>query len=163
MQKTDFVKVLSVLHKHNVAFIVVGGVSAVLHGAPVTTFDLDILHLRSEENVERLLTALKELNAYYRVRKDVRIEPSKSALMGQGHNLLLTDAGPLDVLCLVGKANHTRSYEDLLGESETFEVEDFTFRSQGLESLIQLKREIGREKDLAVLPVLESTLREKKK
>ena len=163
MQKTDFIKVLSTLHKHGVEFMVTGGISAVLHGAPVTTLDLDIIHLRSEENVDRLLAALKELNAYYRVRKDIRIEPEKSALMGKGHHLLLTDAGPLDVLCVVGKANQTRGYEDLLDESEEFEVEDFHFRSQSLESLIALKREIGREKDFAVLPVLESTLKEKKK
>lgn len=139
MQKTDFVKVLRTLHKHGVEFIVTGGVSAVLHGAPVTTLDLDIIHSRSEENVERLLTALKELHAYYRTKKDIRIGPSKSALMGKGHHLLLTDAGPLDVLCVVGKADHTKFYEDIFDESEEFEVEDFHFRSQSLESLIDLK------------------------
>jgi hypothetical protein len=35
---------------HDVEFIVVGGVAAVLQGAPVVTFDLDILHRRTPEN-----------------------------------------------------------------------------------------------------------------
>jgi len=44
MPKTDFAAVLRVLAAHRVDFIVVGGVSAVLQGAPVNTFDLDVLH-----------------------------------------------------------------------------------------------------------------------
>jgi hypothetical protein len=36
----------------------VGGVSAVLHGAPVTTFDLDIVHARDPENIARLSIAV---------------------------------------------------------------------------------------------------------
>jgi len=38
--------------------IVVGGVAAVLQGAPIATFDLDLVHRRSEENVARLQDAL---------------------------------------------------------------------------------------------------------
>jgi hypothetical protein len=39
-----FIRLLEVLTRHRVAFIVVGGVAAVLEGAPITTFDLDIVH-----------------------------------------------------------------------------------------------------------------------
>jgi len=53
MQKNadDFLNCLPVLIKHEVNFIIVGGICAVLHGAPVTTFDLDIVHSRSPENL----------------------------------------------------------------------------------------------------------------
>lgn len=34
-----------------VELIVVGGLAAVLHGAPVVTFDLDIVHRQTPENV----------------------------------------------------------------------------------------------------------------
>ncbi|MBW1690691.1 MAG: hypothetical protein JRJ70_08075 [Deltaproteobacteria bacterium] len=57
----DFLEILKTLTEHEVDFIVVGGVCAVLHGAPVTTFDLDLVHSRSPENLERLILALKEL------------------------------------------------------------------------------------------------------
>ncbi len=43
-----------VLSSHSVDFIVVGGISAVLNGAPVNTFDLDIVHSRDPANVARL-------------------------------------------------------------------------------------------------------------
>ena len=37
----DFLALLRTMVEHGVDFIIVGGVSAVLHGAPITTFDLD--------------------------------------------------------------------------------------------------------------------------
>ena len=42
MQNTtsDFLEILRTLSEYKVDFIVVGGVCAVLHGAPMTTFDL---------------------------------------------------------------------------------------------------------------------------
>ncbi len=43
IQGTDFIKILKTLKNHEVNFIIIGGISAVLHGAPVTTFDLDII------------------------------------------------------------------------------------------------------------------------
>ncbi len=48
---------LRTLAERRVDLIVAGGVCAVLHGAPLTTFDLDIVHSRHSENVERLLVA----------------------------------------------------------------------------------------------------------
>ena len=35
---------IETLVRHDVRFIVVGGPAAVLHGAPTTTFDLDVLY-----------------------------------------------------------------------------------------------------------------------
>jgi hypothetical protein len=42
----DFLEILKILVSNEVDFIVIGGVCAVLHGAPVTTFDLDLVHSR---------------------------------------------------------------------------------------------------------------------
>ena len=42
----DFFAMFAELKAQAVDFIVVGGVGAVLHGAPVATFDLDLVHSR---------------------------------------------------------------------------------------------------------------------
>jgi hypothetical protein len=39
----SFREILELLNKHEVEYIVVGGVAAVIQGAPITTFDLDAL------------------------------------------------------------------------------------------------------------------------
>ena len=44
--------------EHNVNYLVIGGIAAILYGVPRATFDLDILIEKSEENVGRLLEAL---------------------------------------------------------------------------------------------------------
>jgi predicted nucleotidyltransferase len=44
--------------KHEVRYVVIGGVAAILHGVPRTTFDLDILIEASPENARRLIEAL---------------------------------------------------------------------------------------------------------
>ena len=44
--------------KHEVRYIVIGGIAAVLYGVPRATFDLDILIEATPENTQRLLDAL---------------------------------------------------------------------------------------------------------
>lgn len=44
--------------KHNVRYVVIGGVAAVLHGVPRATFDLNILIEATLENAQKLLDAL---------------------------------------------------------------------------------------------------------
>lgn len=57
-----FDEILRVLTRNEVEFIVVGGVAAILQGSPLTTEDVDIVYLPSEENNTRLAKALGELH-----------------------------------------------------------------------------------------------------
>jgi hypothetical protein len=153
-----FLEILKVLTRHRVEFIIVGGVSAVLHGAPVTTFDLDVVHARSRENILRLIAALEELEAVYRNQPGRQLRPGESHLTGEGHQLLLTKFGPLDVLGMIGKS---RTWEDLAGHTRSMEIEpDVVVRVIDLETLIAVKEELGFPKDAAVLPILRQALRE---
>jgi hypothetical protein len=49
------------LAQAQVEFVVVGGMSAVLQGVPVTTLDLDICYRRTHENIGRLVGVLAPL------------------------------------------------------------------------------------------------------
>ena len=48
------------LQNHEVRYVVIGGIAAVLYGVPRATFDLDILIEATPENAQRLLDALLE-------------------------------------------------------------------------------------------------------
>jgi hypothetical protein len=52
--------VFSSFHSHNVRYVIIGGIAAILHGVPRATFDLDILIDAAPENAQRLLDALLE-------------------------------------------------------------------------------------------------------
>jgi hypothetical protein len=54
MPRARFAEILRLLADHDVEFVVVGMTAGILHGAPVTTVDLDVVHRRSPENVARL-------------------------------------------------------------------------------------------------------------
>lgn len=154
---TDFEKLLQVLVGHGVEFVVVGGVAAVLQGAPIMTLDLDIVHRRDPSNVNRLLNALEDLGAYYRNMPERRLVPTRSHLMSQGHQLLLTEFGALDLLGTIGSG---RSYGDLLPLTLELEIEELHVRILSLNALIQVKQEVDQPKDRAVLEILRETLRE---
>ena len=48
------------LHARDVRYVVIGGVAAIVHGVPRTTFDVDLLIEASEETASRLLAALSD-------------------------------------------------------------------------------------------------------
>jgi hypothetical protein len=64
-EQTAPIRILEVLSDQGVEFVVVGGLAAVLGGAPLSTFDLDVVHCRNPANIERLLAALHLLDAVY--------------------------------------------------------------------------------------------------
>jgi hypothetical protein len=154
----DFTAALRALTRYEVDFLVVGGIGAVLRSAPVNTFDLDIVHCTEPANIVRLLAALEELDAYYRLQPARRLRPNLTHLASPGHQLLMTRYGPVDVLGAIGNG---RRYEDLLPHAGEMDLGDgLRVRVLDLETLIATKEETGREKDLAALPQLRSALAE---
>ncbi|HET8948660.1 MAG TPA: hypothetical protein VFQ07_16890 [Candidatus Polarisedimenticolia bacterium] len=152
--KVDFLEILKVLKARGVDYIVVGGVSGVLHGAPITTFDLDVVHSRAPGNIARLIQALGDLDAFSRVQGDRRLRPDRTHLESPGHQLLMTKFGPLDLLGAVGKG---RDYEDLMAHTVELHVGRIRVKVVDLETLIELKEAAGREKDAAVIAILKRT------
>ena len=154
---TDLSSILEGLIKADVKFILVGGLAAVVQGAPVTTMDVDIVHARSPENIAKLFTFLKSIDATYRRPDDKVIEPKEDDFSGMGHALLTTRLGPLDVLAVIEEG---KAYEDLLEYTVEIEFRGHTLRVLDLKMLIELKRTSKDPKDKQRLPVLEETLRQ---
>jgi len=150
---------IEVLTRHEVEFIVVGGVAAVLQRVPINTQDFDLVHERTPENVTRLLAALAELNATY--RDDPRkLRPNASHLIGPGNQLLESRNLNFDVL---GRIDWGGDYQDLLPDSELLEIAGHRVRVLTLEKQIELKQKLPRPKDKLMLMQLQATLEEREK
>lgn len=158
MPESDFGATLRALSEGGIDFILVGGLSAVLNGAPAQTYDVDIVHSREAANVERLLTVLESLDTIFRIQPERRIRPATSHLAGVGHLNLTTKFGPLDLLGTIGRDLDYRAL--LPHSSEKIVAESVTVRVLDLETLIAIKEELGGEKDRAMLPLLRRTLEE---
>lgn len=155
MAAQSFRRILELLESHGVEYIVVGGVAAVLRGAPITTFDIDTLVKVDQANAERLIAALQELDARYR-EHDQKIEPTLDDVLAGGHLLLMTSCGPLDVL---GQISQGKRYEDVEDKAPTLVVGELAVRVLGLEALIEEKRALDRPKDRAVADLLAAVLK----
>lgn len=155
MATPSFRRIIELLEEHGVAYVVVGGVAAVLQGAPVTTFDIDALVRVDAANADRLLDVLGALEARYREHAE-DIRPTREDVLAGGHLLLMTNSGPFDVLGFIGQG---RRYEDVIGAVETIDVGGLPVRVLTLEALIEEKRILGREKDQAALRLLETVRR----
>ena len=151
--------ILEGLMEAGVDFILVGGLAAVVQGAPVTTMDVDIVHSQSPENIAKLVSFLKSIDAFHRRPDDKVIEPQEGDLSGMGHALFTTQLGPLDVLAVIEEG---RAYRDLLEHTVEIAFRNHTIRVLDLKMLIQLKRTSTDPKDMQRLPVLEETLRQLK-
>jgi len=159
--RPDYRAILHTLNHHRVDYLIVGGVAAVLHGAPLNTLDLDVVHSREPANIERLLQALEDLDAYSRLRKDGKFRPDASHLSTAGHQLLTTRYGAFDLLGSIGAG---QGYEDLVNNTTRLDAgEGVEVRVLNLDLLIRFKEEAGRDKDRAALPTLRRTLEEKKR
>ncbi len=151
-------RLLQTLDERRIELVVIGMGAAVLQGAPAQTFDLDVVHARTEENVARILAWLREWNGRY--RGDPRqLTPAADHLLGPGHQLLESDLGPIDFMGTVGPPGGLLDYEALVGRSLVVDLGGFRARLLDLEAIVELKRAAGRPKDLAALPLLEATLR----
>lgn len=160
MPRAQFAEILRLLAAEDVEFLVVGMTAGILHGAPVTTVDLDVVHRRTPENVARLLRVLARLDAVYR-HDPRRLRPAESHLLSSGHQLLTTALGDLDCL---GSIDEGRGYEQLLERTVPMKLlGGLSVRVLSLPALIEAKERSGRPKDLAALPVLRATLDERER
>lgn len=151
----DLKKLLLELADADIEFILVGGLAAVLHGVPLATFDLDVVHLRTPGNVARIESLLAKLGASTRLRPAAdRLVPKADALLGPGHQLLRTSLGPLDLL---GVVEGGLDYGNLLPQAQSFTVEGRTFLVLSLQALADLKAKASSPKDqLSRLLILET-------
>lgn len=154
IEKPKLVEVAERLERNGVAFIVIGGQAAALHGSPLATFDVDLCHQRSYDNLRRLAEVLRELRPTLRgAPPDLpfRLDAESLAL---GSNFTFdTNIGPLDLL---GWVEPLGTYEDLLPGAESIEVGDLRLTVMGLDDLITVKRHLRRPKDQAALVQLEA-------
>ena len=159
-ERADLSTLLERLLAADVAFVLVGGLAAVVQGAPITTLDVDIVHARTEENVDRLLAFLASVGARYRNRPGPPLPPSRNALLGPGHSLFMTDLGPLDVL---GAIEGGADFEQLVPLSLSIKVAGFSLRVLSLETIVGFKRASADPKDKLRLPILEAVLGRQKR
>lgn len=149
-------KILEVLNSHGVAFVVIGGLAALVHGANLPTSDVDITPDRARANLARLSDALTELAAEVRFGEaSVPFSHDAESLAVAGVWNLRTAHGELDISMV---PNGTEGYADLVRDAVETSILGVVVPVASLADVIRSKQAANRPKDQRALPVLREIL-----
>lgn len=135
----DPVAVLRALVEGGVEFVLVGGLAAVLRGAPTVTYDIDVAPAQDAANLERLVAVLRALGAVRYTNPDARVEQF---------------AAPIAYVDVLRELRAVGGFAALRERADRIAVEDVTLLVGSLDDVIAFKEAAGRTKDLAALPAL---------
>lgn len=149
--------ILTILNRHAVRYVVIGGMAGILHGSGLTTADLDITPALDDANLKNLSAALEELRAELRVTNAPPVPfPRDPEFLRQMTTVTLTTRlGDLDV-CFRPTApgrDDGYTFEDLARNAVLIELDE-PVPVASLDDVIASKEASGRPKDLSTLGVL---------
>jgi hypothetical protein len=151
------------LARHDVRYVLIGGLAAVLHGSPLPTLDADICPARTSDNLERLATALEAIDA--RIRTSDTAEgltlPRDPAFLARIEQVnLMTLVGDLD---LSFTPSGTEGFDDLVRHAVLMKIRALTIPVAALDDIIRSKAAANRPKDQRMLPLLRQLAEEIRK
>jgi hypothetical protein len=159
----DPIPLLRFLEERGIQHVVIGGFAVNAHGFIRASKDLDIVPSPSRENLDRLASALKALNARNAEGDDFGdnefpLDPTSVDDLSQGGNFRLeTDLGGLDVMQWVAGLDADDPYAELDARALEGEPDGVRVRICSLEDLRAMKRAAGRPRDLDDLAHLPET------
>ncbi|MGH3031986.1 MAG: nucleotidyltransferase [Gaiellaceae bacterium] len=126
-------------------FVVIGGVAGGAHGSSYGTFDVDLAYARDPENLERIATVLRSIDATLRgAPPDLPFLLDAKTLQAGGNFTFLTSLGSVDLLAYPAGAP---PYEHLKAAAMIIDVRGLRVRVASLDHLIAMKEASGRTKD----------------
>jgi hypothetical protein len=151
----DLHRLFETLARHNVDYVVIGGVATQVHGHRRTTMDLDLTPDPGPENLRRLAVALEELEARPTdpalAGGDVPATDPERLLVAAIVPPLITRHGLVHVL---KEPKGGRPFEKLRDAALVVEIDGVEVAIASLDDLIRMKRAFARPSDLADIAAL---------
>jgi hypothetical protein len=146
----DIQGLLEQLAAAEVDYIVIGGVAVGFHGYVRATKDLDVVPAPGRQNLERLATLLRTLDAELDGAGDFDAgelpDPLDPDVLGQGGNWVLqTRLGRFDLMQWQGERE---LWEMLSPAAVEVDLDGVLVKIAGYEDLVALKEQAGRPGDL---------------
>jgi len=135
------------LAEHRLEVILIGNMAAALHGAPVTTVDVDFLFRKTPVNLRRLRELSRTMQAtllrpYYPASDLFRMQRDSDNLQ----------------VDFMGHIDGVSSFESLRSRAVRINLRGAELLVADLRDIIRSKKATGRAKDKAAIAILEETL-----
>jgi hypothetical protein len=145
----DIGELIAVLARHDVDYVVIGGVATQVHGHRRTTMDLDLTPDPDPENLRRLGAALAELEAHPRDggagKAEVSASDPERLAIAAIVPPLLTPHGQIHIL---KEPKGARAFDEMRKGALVVDLEGNDVAIVSLDDLIRMKRAAGRPTDL---------------
>lgn len=153
--------IFAALARHDVDYLLLGGLAVIAHGHPRTTQDVDIMPAPDQANMGRLAAALAELGAQAVGARGERLalDLSHPESLALGNYFLVTAHGGLDLVN--GTRPGLKRYRRLASTSIERTVAGSAVRIVSKDDLLAMKREAGRPKDLRDIAALTAVERDR--
>jgi hypothetical protein len=149
----DFSRIVAELRQNDVEFVVIGGLACIFHGSSHVTRDVDVVYARNRQNLEKMVKALKAMQAYPRgMPKGLPFLLDVRTLEMGTNFTFQTDFGDFDIL---GEMKGVGDYQIAASDSEQGLIGDQEVQFLSLNKLITAKRIAGRSKDIPMVDELE--------
>lgn len=137
------------LNEHGLEGVLIGNMGAAIHGAPVSTVDIDFYFRQTPRNLAKLKRVADALRAtilrpFYPVSAMFRLQREDDGLQ----------------IDFMGHIDGATTYKGVRSRATVFPVGGYGVLVASLADIIDSKKAAGREKDTAVISILERTLHE---
>jgi predicted nucleotidyltransferase len=144
-------RIARVFAEHRFEVVMIGNAAAALHGAPVTTLDVDFMFRKTPANLKKLKAVAAGLGAtifrpYYPSSDLFRVVNDERGIQ----------------LDFMSRLHGIRSFEGLRSRAAMVKFGEHSLWIACLADIIKSKRAAGRDRDHAVLDILQKTLDEQK-
>jgi hypothetical protein len=136
----DFRDFIRALNNNNVAYLLVGGYSVILHGYSRTTGDMDIWVKRDMENYKKLVNAFLEFKMpVFEMTEDNFLNHDAWDVFRFGKR-----PSAIDIMVKVKGLNFDECYKDV----QSFDYEGLNIKTINFNHLLQAKKASHRPKDI---------------
>lgn len=154
----QYIKVINILNRHGIKYLVIGGVAVNAHGYSRITGDLDIMISFDKENMRRLSAAAKELGLIPRVPVQIEelSDPNRRDFWVKEKNMKVfslidpdDDFTIVDIMIL-----KYIDFEEAYKNHKVIKDKNVTLPVVSIDDLIRLKEMSGRGRDLVDIKAL---------
>ena len=142
-------RILHSLKKVKIEAILVGNAASALQGVPVMTQDIDFFIRDTQLNRKKIERFAKDLDLSI-----LRMNKTVSETIRAENEIMIVD--------FVFTIGHGQSFESVRARSRRIRVGRRYARVASLEDILKFKKALGRDKDKAVLKLIEDTIKVRK-
>lgn len=140
MKLEQLAEICRKLNKYDVKYVIVGGIAIILHGFERKTMDVDIIIDSSEENITKIISALKDEIPEI---EELREEDIRKYLTIKVVGKVLGQETEIDIIREIWGINYIKAY----GNQEIQQIQGVNVPVANIDTLIEMKKGSERSQD----------------